>query len=372
MSEYQYYEFQAIDRPLSTADIKALRALSTRARITSTSFTNSYQWGDFKGDPDELMERWFDLHLYLASWGTRRLMIRLPRRLIDQKQIGTFLGDHDIARIWTNDDNLILSIAIDTDDLDDEWDDASGWLAKLAQLRTALLEGDLRVLYLVWLMAVEAELAAPGETEPLPGLGPMTPELEAFASFFAIDRDLIAAATERDAEPGSADAAAADAIIAAMTNQEKTGFLSRIFDGDALAVNDLRRFVRARMPAAAPMAPRRAGDLCARADEIRQAREQAEAAELLADQRRRDQQARRALRARKAEIEQPGDAVWAEIETEIRRGNAVGYDRAIFLLSDLQAIAKRQNETDAFAQRIAELRQRYARRYTFIERLDRL
>lgn len=78
MSEYQYYEFQAIDRPLSEADRQALRDLSTRARITAISFTNSYEWGDFKGDPAKLMERWFDLHLYLTNWGSRRLMIRLP------------------------------------------------------------------------------------------------------------------------------------------------------------------------------------------------------------------------------------------------------------------------------------------------------
>jgi len=50
-SEYQYYEFQAIDRPLGEADRKALRDLSTRARINATSFTNAYEWGDFKGDP---------------------------------------------------------------------------------------------------------------------------------------------------------------------------------------------------------------------------------------------------------------------------------------------------------------------------------
>src|ERR1700689_3036034 len=55
MSEYQYYEFQAIDRPLSATDREALRDLSTRARITATSFTNTYDWGDFKGDPAELM-----------------------------------------------------------------------------------------------------------------------------------------------------------------------------------------------------------------------------------------------------------------------------------------------------------------------------
>ena len=47
MSEYRYYEVQAIDRPLGEADMEALRILSTRARITATSFTNYYNWGDF-------------------------------------------------------------------------------------------------------------------------------------------------------------------------------------------------------------------------------------------------------------------------------------------------------------------------------------
>lgn len=68
MSEYQYYEFQAIDRPLTEQDRRDLRAISTRAVITARRFTNHYEWGDFKGDPDEFMERWFDLHLYLTNW----------------------------------------------------------------------------------------------------------------------------------------------------------------------------------------------------------------------------------------------------------------------------------------------------------------
>ena len=48
MSEYRYYEVQAIDRPLGEADMEALRILSTRARITATGFTNHYKWGDFR------------------------------------------------------------------------------------------------------------------------------------------------------------------------------------------------------------------------------------------------------------------------------------------------------------------------------------
>jgi hypothetical protein len=82
VSEYQYYEFLALDRPLSTAEQAEVRQLSTRARITATSFTNEYHWGDFRGSPDELMRRYYDAHLYFANWGTHRVMFRLPRTLL--------------------------------------------------------------------------------------------------------------------------------------------------------------------------------------------------------------------------------------------------------------------------------------------------
>ena len=79
MSEYQYYEFQAVDRPLTAGEQQELRALSTRAIITATSFVNSYEWGDFKGDPSRLVERMFDCIFILPagapadfSFGCRR------------------------------------------------------------------------------------------------------------------------------------------------------------------------------------------------------------------------------------------------------------------------------------------------------------
>jgi hypothetical protein len=63
VSEYQYYEFRAIDRALSLADKQEIRSVSTRARITDRSFVNHYEVGDVKGAPWEFMVRWFDLHL---------------------------------------------------------------------------------------------------------------------------------------------------------------------------------------------------------------------------------------------------------------------------------------------------------------------
>lgn len=44
MSEYQYYEFQAIDRPLDERAMMALRAITSRATITPTSLVNVYHY----------------------------------------------------------------------------------------------------------------------------------------------------------------------------------------------------------------------------------------------------------------------------------------------------------------------------------------
>src|SRR5882757_6158582 len=193
MSEFQYYEFQAIDRPLENSDIKALRALSTRARITATSFTNSYEWGDFKGDPRNLMERWFDLHLYWANWGTRRLMIRLPKRLIDRRFIAGVMDSVDCATVRASGENLIIDMVREEVEAED-YEEGPGLLAVLAPLRSELLEGDLRLFYLLWLVGVEEGALDSDLLEPLPGLGPLTPALEAFAEFFDIDFDLVDAA----------------------------------------------------------------------------------------------------------------------------------------------------------------------------------
>jgi hypothetical protein len=58
-----------------------VRSLSTRASITATSFVNEYHWSNFRGDP--MMEGYDDAHLYLTNWGTHRIILRLPRELLD-------------------------------------------------------------------------------------------------------------------------------------------------------------------------------------------------------------------------------------------------------------------------------------------------
>ena len=377
MSEYQYYEFQAIDRPLGEADRKVLRDLSTRARITATSFANSYEWGNFKGDPAKLMERWFDLHLYLSNWGSRRLMVRLPERLLDRRLLDAFLADVDCATISVADENLILDISIEEVEVED-WDDGSGWLAALAPLRADVLAGDLRLFYLLWLTAVEADAFGPDELEPLPGIGPMTGALEALVNFFDIDRDLVAAAAERSADPISGAPMYLEAshrIITAMTDGEKTDFLARLLDGDAHVPFELRAFVRQRLTAkcdASAIAARAVGELRSRGAAIRRERERAEAVWAAAERKRREVEAERVHRERLDAVVRRGDAVWREIDMEIERRSAAGYDRAASLLVDLRTIAEEKGETGSFDRRLQAIRVLHARKGSFIERLKRL
>ncbi|MFM6321848.1 MAG: hypothetical protein ACKPGT_21645 [Microcystis sp.] len=52
MSEYQYYEFQAIDRPLTQEERAAIGELSSRVKPTATSASFTYP-GKVERDPKE-------------------------------------------------------------------------------------------------------------------------------------------------------------------------------------------------------------------------------------------------------------------------------------------------------------------------------
>jgi hypothetical protein len=372
MSEHQYYEFLAVDRPLSEADRKALRQLSSRAEITARSFTNSYEWGDFRGNPQTMMERWFDLHLYLANWGTRRLMMKLPRRLVDTDRLATVTNGIQGFELSIAGESVIVDITRDEEADYAAWSDGTEWLEKLAPLRADVLAGDLRVFYLAWLVGVETEAVTAEEPEPMLGLAPMTEALEAFADFIMLDPDLVAAAAERPAarrsEPVSADEARRR--IAAMDDPAKTGLLMRLFEGDPHVAIELRNMIQGEDGAdgAAP-APCTAGELLARAEALRLAREDAEAEAAEAQRRLREEQEELARRIHLKQVRRRGKRVWDEIESDIARRNSSGYGAAVALLLDMQEIAESDGTLDDFMVRLNAVRQRHAAKAGFIKRL---
>ncbi|WP_294535759.1 hypothetical protein [uncultured Rhodoblastus sp.] len=373
MSEYQYYEFQAVDRPLTAAEQQELRALSTRARITTTSFVNSYEWGDFKGSPSRLIERMFDLHLYLANWGSRRFFLRLPRKFVDRIWLNGVLSEVDCVETRIVGEHLVVEIARDELDVED-FDEGAGQLAALAPLRAKILAGDLRMFYLLWLTAVEADVFADDTPEPLPGVGPLDGPLEAFAEFFQIDSNLVAAAAERNAHSagGELQSSDIDAAIRALSEEGRVGLLSRLYTGDPFVGVELRRRVResvAERKGVEPPKARTVGELRARAAEIAAARKRAAASAARAERERREAEAAEARKKRLAAVAARGELAWREVDNEIERRNAAGYDRAKALLADLGDVASSQGATNEFERRVGVLRQKHARKGQFIDRL---
>ncbi len=142
------------------------------------------------------MERYFDAFLYLANWGTRHLMFRLPRGVLDEETAELYCYT-DAASLTETGDHLIVSLYADRDP-DDYWEEPGGQLAAMVQARSDLAAGDLRLLYLGWLRAIQSDDVDDEDTEPpVPaGLKELSASLRAAADFLDIDEDLLAVAAE--------------------------------------------------------------------------------------------------------------------------------------------------------------------------------
>ncbi len=369
MSEYQYYEFQAVDRPLDEAARSALRAISSRARITATSFVNSYEWGDLKADPRDLLKRHFDLFLYLANWGSRRFALRLPKRLVDLDALDGFQLDDEVASLKVAGEHLIVDIGRDEIEAED-WDDGSGWLAALAPLRAEVLAGDLRLFVLLWLIQVENGWTRDEAVMPAPGLGSLTGPLAALAEFLDVDGDLLAAAARLAPAAAPGSPTEVDAAIRALAEEDKVALLLRVHDGDAHVGAELRRRCR-RSPAVVVTTGPTAGDLRAAAGAIGAERRRAAEEREAAERRKREQDLAAARAKHLAAVARRGESAWCEVEEQIALRNAVGYDRAVALLADLGEIAATAGTQDQFARSLAAIRARHDRKGKFTDRLDK-
>ncbi|TJZ98828.1 hypothetical protein [Actinacidiphila oryziradicis] len=371
MSEYQYYEFLAVDRPLTEEELRQVRALSTRADITPTRFVNEYHWGDFRGDTTKLVERLYDAHLYYANWGSRRLVLRLPGTVLPAKRAAPYAKEESLS-VWTRSGHTLLDFSLSSDD-GGEWDfETSYELSAFVGLRAELLAGDLRPLYLSWLAGVAAwELADDDEEEyacevepPVPpGLAALTGPQQALADFLNVDADLLAAAAETSAPA---------AFIAALPATEKDALLLKAVLGTAPQPGPplLARY-RATAPGHGSGAQlRTAAQLLdaayRRRTEHRQRENEARAAA-------EEARARAAAEAREAHLDQlarnTGKA-WRDIEGLIAQKKPAAYDSAIALLKDLRDIHARTGGTTDFDRRAGELRAAHRGKPALMRRFD--
>ncbi|WP_371498478.1 hypothetical protein OG871_20780 [Kitasatospora sp. NBC_00374] len=371
MSEYQYYEFLAIDRPLTSDEQEQLRSLSTRARITATSFTNEYHWGNFRGDPRRMVERYYDAHLYLTNWGTHQVILRVPKGQLALRALEPYCFD-ECVEAWTTETHLVLNLC--SEDEAGDWEEgAEDSLGAIAGVRAELASGDHRALYLAWLSAIgvwglqddEEEAYQEAVEPPVPaGLDRLTAPQRALADFLRVDADLLAVAAQASPpapasrnRPGKKELAP---LIAALPETEKNGILLRLALGDEPQLG-AEVLCRLRGEPSAVTVPGQ-----------RSAAELLDAAHARATERRQRADGVRAeARAKKlTALAADEEAVWHEVENHVARKQAARYDTAVALLVQLRDACDHVGRGLQFRQRLAALREEHRHLPGLLRRLD--
>lgn len=373
MSEYQYFEFAAIDRPLTDGEMAALRAVSTRAVITPSGFVNHYEWGGLKADPLDWMRRYFDAFVYLADWAHCRFALRLPRDMFGKAELKPF-GVKQSLTIDASEDHWILDWSLEGSDSYDRFaeDDGRGWMGRLVPLRDELIRGDQRSLYLGWLAgAAKGEVPETTLEPTVPaGLSQLSSAQNALAAFLEIDADIIAAAAI-----GSADASdrpeSVDAWLQSLSPDELRSMLKSIVRADRPnpqreVASRYRAWHRQHAPQAAPEARRRSvaelRSLAVPAGEERRRRD-ALAREQQAAARRTQRDAQ--LRLLMSDV----DKRWLALHQQAERGSASAYEQAVRALSDLAEAYAIVSDRKTFDRELRRFLVRHAKRGALLRRL---
>ena len=369
MSEYQYYEFQAIDRPLTQEEQQAVAQLSSRVHPHPRRAVFVYHWSSFRGRSEDILAKYYDAMLYLANWGSRRLMFRFPKSLVDLEHMRRYNAatpdyPSDFVNTYIQDEYAILDIQLNEEEGLD-WIEGEGWLDSLISLRDAVLRGDYRLLYLAWLKGVT--LAAYDVDEDAleppvpPGLGDPTPALDSFVELFDLDTDLLHVAAQRSTQPlPTPSGDDLQHAIAQLPSDEKDTFLLRLAQGEphlSLAFNRRLGGVNAVLQPDAQERRTLGQLLDAAQEETEQVRKQHVA---------------QAEAKRIAELEvlaQRESQAWRDVDALIREAKAKPYEKAVELLLKLKELAEYQRQPAAFQERLNQIYDQYSRRTALLRRL---
>lgn len=357
MSEYQYYAFQALDHPLTHDAQAEMRSLSSRVQLTASSASFVYNYGNFRGDPYQILAKYFDAMLYVSNWGISQVMFRFPKSAIPDEVMTTYSYAESLE--WSAEgDYVIVNILLQEEEPSGNWIEGEGLLPGIAPLRYDILRGDYRALYLGWLMIAAGEAEVLEEDEDLtgppipPGLQALSPALENLVDFFAIDPDVVTAASQASSKLENPDKKFS-AYLGLLSEAEKHNFLERLLTGElrldiALEnrLNELSGISKAHL---AGSEQRTIRQLLAAATVVKQERREVE------------RQQKEAVRLKKLEtIAKQESNLWARIPVLIGQKQTSAYEEAVSILKDLRDLAAHQQREAEFKEKMAAIKERHS------------
>jgi hypothetical protein len=366
MSEYQYYEFQAIDRPLTQEERAAICELSSRVKPTATTASFNYSYGNFRGDPKQVLARYFDIMYYITNWGTQQLMFRFPTSLINRETIELYCIDNYISLSFAG-DWAILDWEFSQEEGFNDWIEGEGILSELIGLRQEILQQDYRGLYLAWLKAIALsegyiDIDKTQLEPPLPpGLGQLSAAQKAFTEIFELDEHLLNVACASSGKLTTISEQTWQQAISQLSASERQDFLLRLAKGEPNLSAKFKQKLSQLIPTSPPSnQPRRT---------VQELLEAASEEEKKAEKRR--QQEAEAKRIEELQTLAKREAqVWQQVESLIQKAQSKSYDEAVKLLVKLRDLAEYQNRLPVFQERLNRIYEQYSNRSGLKRRLQ--
>lgn len=263
MSEFQAYKFRSVDRLLTREEQDEINSWSSRTRATANGATFTYSYGSFRKNEEKVFREYFDLFLYFANWGTRRLMLKFPIDLVDFRAMQAY--DINADHAYTT--HLEVSKTVNYVIVEFYWADEEGgyWVEEddfevsdFINIREAILKGDYSALYLFWLKLADFkadwdddgeedeyyndhvdykredyednpddDLYPSSKTPPIPSqLRYVGASMQPFLDFLEIDKDLVASAKTVSKEVAKEEAKRDyKALLLQLPEEEKDAYL---------------------------------------------------------------------------------------------------------------------------------------------------
>jgi hypothetical protein len=375
MIEYQYYEFAAIDGPISDEGLRYAQSCSSRANVSRVRWQNTYSYGDFHGSIDTLL-KYYDAHFYIANWGTVRLGFAFPKGAITPETIQPYLrgGERYEDTLTVKEvGNRCIIWWERNEEGGWGWTEGEGLIDQLIGIREELLRGDYRALFLGWLADFDPdEWRDPGDgatvMPPIPaGLEQLSPALQALIKHFPVDRDALAVAAGLS-QATTPDLIPLAAVLEGLSVPEMRAMLARVAEGGGAGVmSELNRLKHPRVQPAAGQAMR-CKDFAAKVIETREIRGKKEA-EAAAAKRQREAEL---LKQHLATVMQRADAIWSGLDPLMDQKIASAYDQVAAQLQELRDAYAQAGDLGTFEQKLAGFRRRYSNRPAMLRRIEKL
>ncbi len=369
MSEYQFFKFKTIDASLSNQQRRELRSISNRAHIDSNSFNVEYHYSSLSTDPQKVMLDYFDIGFNFANWGETVVYMRLPSMTVPPEILES--DDFEFTVI-NNEEWQLLTFSLEqgTDYVSEQ--QADELMQHIATLHQNLINGDWRMIYLMWLRRLDYD----DEINPLPAISfdfvNLPPALHAFSQLFEVRAEWIRALamtlTHIKCHQPQISSTEFGPWLASLSAQSKNNLLKTIFEQGSLTKQQALTLTKASVEntphhhwlnhqsvrANFTRAQAQLNQQRAEANAIKQAEENARRTKHL------------------TEVYQQRDSLWQQSQTEANRACASSYDLAAHLLHELAAAYRLKQQPEQFEYRFSKFIQNNQKRKALIKRLTDL